>query len=56
MHKPYQCVHIFSPKSEMYECFFLLFVCSNGFLLHFCVLFLRKYEYDGGIFTGGDVF
>ena len=34
MHKPYQTVHIFSPKSEKHEAFFLLFVCSNGFLLY----------------------
>lgn len=32
MHKPYQTVHVFSPKSEKHETFFLLFVCPHGFL------------------------
>ena len=32
MHKPYQTVHVFSPKSEKHEAFFLLFVCPHGFL------------------------
>ena len=34
MHKPYQTVHVFSPKSEKHEAFFLLFVCPHGFLLY----------------------
>ena len=34
MHKPYQTVHVFGPKSEKHEAFFLLFVCSHGFLLY----------------------
>ena len=46
MHKPYQTVHIFRPKSEKHEAFFLLFVCSHGFLLYslLCLFFcgLRK--------------
>lgn len=40
MHKPYQTVHIFRPKSEKYEAFFLLFVCLHGFLLYFLLCLL----------------
>ena len=42
MHKPYQTVHVFSPKSEKHEAFFLLFVCSHGFLQYslICAFFL----------------
>ena len=45
MHKPYQTVHIFSPKSEKHEAFFLLFVCPHGFLQYFLLcLFSVAFE------------
>lgn len=48
MHKPYQTVHVFSPKSEKHEAFFLLFVCPHGFLLYsllYLFLWLSKAQF-----------
>lgn len=41
MHKPYQTVHVFGPKSEMYEGFFLflLFVITAFFCIPFSAFY-----------------